>query len=57
MDLSSRRAEAVKEELIKLGIKASHIETEGFGYTLPIATNATPEGRLKNRRTEFSVIN
>lgn len=56
MDLSQRRAEAVKQELIKLGISADRLKAKGFGFTQPIATNDTSAGRQKNRRTEFIVV-
>jgi len=56
MDLSQRRSEAVLQELIKLGIRADRLKAIGFGYNQPIATNDTPAGRQKNRRTEFVVV-
>lgn len=55
-DLSQRRANVVKQKLIKLGINESRIHTKGFGDTLPVATNDTSQGRQKNRRTEFIII-
>jgi outer membrane protein OmpA-like peptidoglycan-associated protein/Tfp pilus assembly protein PilF len=56
MDLSDRRANAVKDYLIKAGIKAERLEAKGFGETTPIASNDTPKGRQQNRRTEFLVL-
>lgn len=53
IDLSYRRAEAVKQWLMKKGISEARIETEGFGDEMPIDTNDTPEGRSRNRRVEF----
>lgn len=55
MLLSRRRAEAVKEWLVKRGIEASRIKTEGFGADQPIDTNDTKEGRSRNRRIEFQL--
>ncbi|MCS7077699.1 MAG: OmpA family protein [Bacteroidia bacterium] len=55
--LSENRAKAVADWLIKKGIKAERISYKGFGNTKPIADNNTPEGRAKNRRIEFEVIN
>jgi hypothetical protein len=39
--------------LVKLGIGADRLTTEGFGQTKPMAPNDTPQGRAKNRRLEF----
>ena len=54
--LSERRANAVRDALIKKGIDGSRIIAKGYGETQPIASNATAEGRAKNRRTVFVVI-
>jgi outer membrane protein OmpA-like peptidoglycan-associated protein len=56
MDLSRKRAEAVKAYLIDKGVNGAKLETEGFGLTKPIADNKTAEGRQKNRRVEMNVI-
>ena len=53
MRLSQQRADAVKESLIKFGIDANRLETKGMGESIPVDTNATPEGRANNRRVEF----
>jgi OOP family OmpA-OmpF porin len=52
-DLSLDRAIAVKAYLVDHGIASDRILTFGHGANLPIANNATPEGRAKNRRIEF----
>jgi outer membrane protein OmpA-like peptidoglycan-associated protein len=57
MTLSDRRAVAVRQYLIDKGIVAERLEAKGFGETMPIATNDSPEGRQQNRRTEFVVLN
>jgi outer membrane protein OmpA-like peptidoglycan-associated protein/Mg-chelatase subunit ChlD len=57
MILSQKRAEAVKDVLIRRGIEKSRIKAIGFGFSKPVADNSTPEGRAKNRRTEFIVVN
>lgn len=51
--LSARRADAVKRVLIsQFGISPSRITTRAYGETQPIVSNATREGRAKNRRVE-----
>jgi OOP family OmpA-OmpF porin len=53
LDLSKRRAASVKAALVKLGISADRLATEGFGQSKPISPNDTPQGRAENRRVEF----
>lgn len=55
-DLSKRRAESTRQWLITNGIVASRIESIGYGESLPIQSNDTPEGRSKNRRVEMKVL-
>ena len=55
MQLSKERAEAVRAYLIKKGIKSNRITAKGYGSSQPISSNATPEGKLKNRRVVFSL--
>ncbi|WP_025305484.1 OmpA family protein [Thermocrinis ruber] len=54
--LALRRAMAVKNFLVKEGIKPERIQIVGFGKERYIAENTTPIGRLTNRRAEFIVI-
>ncbi len=56
MQLSQRRADAVKNYLVTKGISAGRLLTKGYGETTPIASNTTDEGKAKNRRTEIKVI-
>lgn len=51
--LSEQRAAAVTEKLISMGIASSRLTSKGFGESLPIATNETPDGKAMNRRVEF----
>jgi outer membrane protein OmpA-like peptidoglycan-associated protein len=54
MDLSKRRAEAVKSVLVsQFNVDASRLTTSGLGSTKPIDTNDTPQGRAQNRRVEL----
>lgn len=55
MALSERRAQAVVEFLQKAGLPAERLRALGFGQTLPVASNDTPEGKAQNRRIEFVV--
>ncbi|RLF54838.1 MAG: hypothetical protein DRN37_09760, partial [Thermoplasmata archaeon] len=48
-------AKAVKNYLVLKGISARRITSMGFGETMPVASNATPEGRQKNRRVEIEI--
>lgn len=56
MNLSKRRAGAVVKYLVGKGISAKRLRSEGYGFDKPIATNDTPLGRAKNRRTEFKLV-
>jgi OOP family OmpA-OmpF porin len=52
--LSERRAQAAKEYLVNQGLESDRFSINGFGYTMPISSNDTPEGRRMNRRVEFA---
>ncbi|MCS6987388.1 MAG: OmpA family protein [Sphingomonadaceae bacterium] len=54
--LSERRARSVADTLVGFGVNPARIETRGFGFNQPVASNATPEGRARNRRVEIRVI-
>lgn len=55
MELSEKRALAVKNYLIDNGIDENRMRSQGFGETQPVATNDSSAGRAKNRRVEFKV--
>jgi len=53
LDLSQRRAAAVKNYLVAHGIDGSRLQSDGKGMTQPVAANDTEAGKAKNRRVEF----
>ncbi|MDR2772368.1 MAG: OmpA family protein, partial [Elusimicrobiota bacterium] len=53
--LSIKRAEAVYNAFLEVGIPADKLSFVGFGSTMPISSNATPEGREANRRVDIYV--
>jgi outer membrane protein OmpA-like peptidoglycan-associated protein len=55
-NLSKERARAVVNYLVSHGIDRGRLESDGFGPDKPIDTNDTEEGRSKNRRVEFKVL-
>lgn len=54
--LSNNRAFSVKALLEELGVNGKRITAKGFGQSKPIADNNTEDGRAKNRRTEFMIV-
>jgi len=54
--LGQRRAQSVKAYLISKGVDGGRVYTESKGKSNPVATNATAEGRAKNRRTDIEVV-
>lgn len=56
MTLSADRAFSVMAYLQEQGVAASRLSFEGFGPTRPIESNSSPEGRARNRRTEFKIL-
>ncbi len=54
--LSQKRAQAVVDYMILAGLDASRLRAKGYGESVPIADNSTNEGRAKNRRTEFEIV-
>jgi len=51
--LSQRRANTVKNFLVKQGVSSSRLTTKGYGESNPVASNETAEGRAQNRRVEL----
>ena len=57
MLLSQRRADTVKAFLVAQGIAGSRLNASGKGEGVPLASNATAEGRAQNRRVEVIIAN
>ena len=57
LQLSQRRADAVKAYLVSKGANGSTLTARGYGKANPVASNDTPENRAKNRRVAFVVTN
>ncbi len=56
LNLSRERAQSVAAYLEGQGVKSSRFEVLGMGYSNPIASNATQQGRTQNRRVEIKII-
>jgi outer membrane protein OmpA-like peptidoglycan-associated protein len=54
--IAENRAEAVRNYLVALGVDASRLSIISFGSEKPVDTNATPEGRSKNRRVVVRIV-
>ena len=62
MKLSQKRADEIVDYVVKQGVDPKRISGKGFGYSVPVDTNVNedgsdnPQGRAKNRRTEFRIV-
>ncbi|MEC9343360.1 MAG: OmpA family protein, partial [Pseudomonadota bacterium] len=56
LELSTARARAIADWLIRSGVRYSRLVAKGYGESRPVADNATPEGKARNRRIEFRVL-
>ena len=54
--LSDQRANSVRQYLIDAGISEERLQAKGYGEDKPIDTNATAEGKERNRRVEFKIV-
>ena len=52
LDLSRERAWSVRQALTARGVEGSRISTQGYGMTIPVASNSSSAGRAQNRRVE-----
>ena len=53
--LSKKRAQSVYSQLVKAGVPGDRIQIEGMGEMRPVASNATVDGKTKNRRVELMI--
>ena len=56
MKLSQSRAQSVADYIVKRGIPKERVVAKGYGLTKPVAANTTKEGKAKNRRVEFTIL-
>ncbi len=56
IELSTNRARSVYNYLTGQGIESGRLEYKGFGFSRPVESNETPEGRARNRRTEMRIL-
>ena len=54
--LSENRARTVGNYLASKGVSPTRLRTQGFGETMPVASNDTVEGRARNRRVEIKIV-
>jgi hypothetical protein len=55
-ELSAKRAESVRDWLVRAGVSGDRLTAQGYGSDKPIAPNIGPGGRAKNRRVEFVIL-
>lgn len=56
LELSKRRASAVRQYLIDKGVSGSRLMADGYGIANPVADNSTRAGRAANRRVELEIV-
>ncbi len=54
--LSENRARTVANYLVSQGVGAARVRSQGFGETMPVASNDSVDGRAKNRRVEIKIV-
>jgi OOP family OmpA-OmpF porin len=53
--LSERRADVIRDELVRMGVNPTMMQIRGHGEADPVASNDTPQGRKQNRRAVLSI--
>jgi outer membrane protein OmpA-like peptidoglycan-associated protein len=56
LKLSQKRAQIIVDYLVSKGVDAHRLKPIGYGKSKPVASNATEEGRAKNRRVEMKIL-
>ncbi|MBL93430.1 MAG: hypothetical protein CMH56_16640 [Myxococcales bacterium] len=56
LELSQKRAAAVRDYLIEAGIPAQQLGAKGYGSSKPVSSNDSASGRAKNRRVNFVIV-
>jgi OOP family OmpA-OmpF porin len=56
LNLSQRRADAVRSYLLSQGVSPAQVVARGYGESQPVADNSTAEGRAQNRRVVMKVL-
>lgn len=56
LDLSQRRAQAVVDYFVQMGVDAARLVPKGYGESTPVAENTTAAGRTVNRRVELRIL-
>ncbi len=56
LELSRKRAVAVRDYLVEKGVPSVRIQTKGYGSSMPIGDNQSEDGRQANRRIQFRIV-
>ena len=54
--LSQKRADSVRDVMVKAGAPSDMLVAKGYGSANPVASNDDPDGRFHNRRIEYHVV-
>jgi OOP family OmpA-OmpF porin len=56
LSLSDQRAKSVMAYLVEHGVAAERLSAKGYGELRPVAPNDTEDGKAKNRRVDFMIV-